>query len=38
MKKFFKFVFFTGLIALGGIVAIQFQPVREELRKLGLPL
>ncbi len=38
MKKFFKFVFWTGVIALGGIIAIQFQPVRDFLKKLGAPL
>ena len=38
MKKFFKTVFWLGLTALGALVAIQFQPVRQELKKLGLPL
>lgn len=38
MKKFFKTVFLLGLTAVAGIVALQFQGVRDVLTKLGLPL
>lgn len=38
MKKFFKFVFKAGLVAAAGLVAIQFQPVRDALKKVGVPL
>lgn len=38
MKKFFKFVLCTGVLAVGALVAIQFQPVRDALKKIGVPL
>lgn len=38
MKKFIKFVLCTGVLAVGALVAIQFQPVRDFAKKLGLPL
>lgn len=38
MKKFFKTVFWLGLTAVGGLVALQFQPVRDALKKVGVPL
>ncbi len=38
MKKLFKALFCMGLLAGGAVVAIQFQPVREALKKAGLPL
>lgn len=38
MKKFFKNVFCLGLLAGGAVVAVQFQPVRDFLKKLGVPL
>lgn len=38
MKKFFKAVFCTAMIAFGALVAIQFQPVRDALKKAGIPL
>ena len=38
MKKFFKTVFWLGLTGVAGLVALQFQGVRDVLKKLGLPL
>lgn len=37
-KKIFKWVLILGFTALGGLIAIQFDPVRDALKKLGLPL
>ena len=38
MKKFIKSIFCLGLLAGGVVVAIQFQPVRDALKKIGVPL
>lgn len=38
MKKLFKFLFKLGLVAGAGVIAIQFQPVRDALKKIGVPL
>ncbi len=38
MKKFFKFVFVTGLLGVAGLVAIQFDGPRNFLKDLGVPL
>ena len=38
MKKFFKTVLCLGLIGAGTMFAIQFQPVRDGLKKIGIPL
>lgn len=38
MKKLFKVLFKLGLIAGVGVVAIQFQVVRDALKKIGVPL
>ena len=38
MKKFFKTVLCLGLVGVGAMVAIQFQPVRDGLKKIGIPL
>lgn len=38
MRKLLKWTFLLGLAAVGTLVAIQFDPVRDALKKLGLPL
>lgn len=38
MKKFFKALLCLGLIGVGAVVAVQYRPVREKLKELGLPL
>lgn len=38
MKKFLKFAVCSGMIAVAALVAIQFQPVRDALKKVGVPL
>lgn len=38
MKKFIKFVLCAGVLAVGGLIAIQYQPVRDFAKKIGLPL
>ncbi len=38
MKKFFKFVFRLGLLAGAVVIALQFQPVRDAVKKLGIDL
>lgn len=38
MKKLFKSLLWLGLIAGGAVIAIQFQPVRDALKKIGVPL
>ena len=38
MKKFFKFVFKAGLVAGAVVVALQFQPVRDAVSKLGIEM
>lgn len=38
VKKLFKCLFKLGLVAGAGVIAIQFQPVRDALKKIGLPL
>ena len=37
MKKFIKSIFCLGLLAGGAVIAIQFQPVRDALKKIGVP-
>lgn len=38
MKKFFGLLFKLGLLAGAGVIAVQFQPVRDALKKIGVPL
>ncbi len=38
MKKFFKFVFRAGLLAGAAVIALQFQPVRDFVSKLGIEM
>lgn len=38
MKKLVCFVFWAGVVAVAGIVALQFQPVREAVRKAGMDI
>lgn len=37
-KKLFKWSCILGLTALAGLIAIQFDGVRDTLKKIGLPL
>lgn len=38
MKKLFGFLFKAGLLAGAVVVALQFEPVRDAVRKLGIDL
>lgn len=38
MKGFFKFVLKLGLLAGVAVVALQFKPVRDFAKELGLPV
>lgn len=37
-KKLFKLTFWAGTIAAAGVVALQFEPVRDAVKKLGVDL
>lgn len=37
-KKLFKLAFWTGVLAVGGIIALQFAPVRDAAKKAGFDL
>lgn len=37
-KKAFKCLFWTGVLAGAAVVALQFEPVRDAVRKAGVDL
>ena len=37
-KKIFKFLVWTGVLAGAAAVALQFEPVRDAVKKLGVDL
>lgn len=37
-KKLIKCVFWTGLVAVAGIIALQFQPVRDAVKQAGFDI
>ncbi len=37
-KKIFKWTAILSILGLGGLIAIQFDPVRDALKKVNFPL